>query len=179
MAKKRRKMLIVDGYNVLRSGQRYVHMRHNPDYTHVPYNAVREALISDVAAYAGTEYKAVIVFDAAENPESAGKTQNIGGVKVIFSPHGVSADHVIEKTAHDAAEKGLEVIVVTSDAAIQDAVFGGGVDRMSANGFSREMEMLKEDTRLDEAPKVARKMTVSDRLDPSTLAKLKALRDGK
>lgn len=34
MAKKRNKLLIVDGYNVLRSGQRYVHMRREEDYTH-------------------------------------------------------------------------------------------------------------------------------------------------
>lgn len=49
MAKKRNKLLIVDGYNVLRSGQRYVHMRREEDYTHETFNKVREALISDVA----------------------------------------------------------------------------------------------------------------------------------
>ena len=53
MAKKRNKLLIVDGYNVLRSGQRYVHMRREEDYTHETFNKVREALISDVAAFAG------------------------------------------------------------------------------------------------------------------------------
>ena len=77
MAKKRNKLLIVDGYNVLRSGQRYVHMRREEDYTHETFNKVREALISDVAAFAGTEYKAIIVFDGADNPESAGKTERI------------------------------------------------------------------------------------------------------
>lgn len=51
MAKKRNKLLIVDGYNVLRSGQRYVHMRREEDYTHETFNKVREALISDVAAF--------------------------------------------------------------------------------------------------------------------------------
>lgn len=53
MAKKRNKLLIVDGYNVLRSGQRYVHMRREEDYTHETFNKVREALISDVAALRG------------------------------------------------------------------------------------------------------------------------------
>ena len=95
MAKKRNKLLIVDGYNVLRSGQRYVHMRREEDYTHETFNKVREALISDVAAFAGTEYKAIIVFDGADNPESAGKTERIGGVKVVFSPYGSSADKVM------------------------------------------------------------------------------------
>ena len=179
MAKKRNKLLIVDGYNVLRSGQRYVHMRREEDYTHETFNKVREALISDVAAFAGTEYKAIIVFDGADNPESAGKTERIGGVKVVFSPYGSSADKVIEKIAYDARENRLEVMVVTSDATIQDTVFGGGVDRMSADGFSHEMGEYYEDARLDDSPKVARKNTVAERIPADTLARLKALRDGR
>ena len=120
------KILIVDGYNVLRSGSRYRSMRHAPDYTFEKYNQVREALISDVAAFAGSEYRSVtVVFDGGDNPESAGKTQRIGVVKVVFSPYGSSADKVIERLAHDAREKNFEVLVVTSDATIQDTVFGG------------------------------------------------------
>ncbi len=179
MAKKRNKLLIVDGYNVLRSGQRYVHMRRDADYTHDRFNKVREALISDVAAFAGSEYKAVIVFDAADNPESAGKSERIGGVKVVFSPYGSSADKVIEKMSHDAREERIEVMVVTSDATIQDTVFGGGVDRMSANGFSLEMEDLGTEAKRDSTIEVHRRATVADRIDASTLEKLKALRDGK
>lgn len=179
MAKKRKKMLIVDGYNVLRSGQRYVHMRKDPDYTHVTYNKVREALISDVASFAGTEYRAVIVFDAGDNNESAGKSQTIGGVKVVFSPYGSSADKVIEKLAHDYSRERFEVLVVTSDATIQDTVFGGGVDRMSANGFSLEIESMNTDVALDKKIVTKRKATIADRISPEALEKLKALRDGK
>ena len=114
MPDKRTKILIVDGYNVLRSGSRYRSMRHAPDYTFEKYNQVREALISDVAAFAGSEYRSVtVVFDGGDNPESAGKTQRIGVVKVVFSPYGSSADKVIEKLAHDAREKNFEVLVVT------------------------------------------------------------------
>ena len=54
VAKKRNKLLIVDGYNVLRSGSRYLHMRNREDFTYEKFNMVREALISDVAAYAGS-----------------------------------------------------------------------------------------------------------------------------
>lgn len=179
MARKRNQLLIVDGYNVLRSGQRYVHMRRQDDYTVEKYNNVREALISDVAAFAGSEYRAIIVFDGADNPESAGKTQRVGGIKIMFSPFGSSADKVIEKLAHDAREQHVEVMVVTSDASIQDAVFGGGVDRMSANGFSLEMDDLSEDARIDSTTQVSQKNTVADRLNPDVLAKLQALRDGK
>ena len=71
----------------------------------------------------------------------------------------------------------IETLVVTSDATIQGTVFGGGVDRMSAEGFCCEMGMYYTEVRLDESPKVARKNTVAERIDGATLAKLKALRD--
>ena len=71
----------------------------------------------------------------------------------------------------------VEVMVVTSDASIQDAVFGGGVDRMSANGFSLEMDDLADEADRDSSLQVSRKNTVADRLNPEVLAKLKAMRD--
>ena len=67
----------------------------------------------------------------------------------MFSPAGQSADKVIEKLAHDARERMVETLVVTSDATIQDTVFGGGVDRMSANGFSYEVGEYYDQARLD------------------------------
>lgn len=175
---KRTKILIVDGYNVLRSGSRYRSMRQQPDYTFEKYNQVREALISDVAAFAGSEYQSItVVFDAAENAESAGKVQKVGRVKVMFSPYGSTADKVIEKLAHDAREANYEVLVVTSDATIQDTVFGGMVTRMSANGFSNEVDDLHDEAKVDGQARTKRKATVADRLDGDVVDKLKALRD--
>ena len=177
MAKQRKKLLIVDGYNVLRSGSRY---RNAPDedYTDDTFNAAREMLINVVVNYAGGDYKAVIVFDGAKNAFSNGEAETVGGVRIVFSPAGQSADKVIEKLAHDARVRNVETMVVTSDATIQDTVFGGGIDRMSANGFSREVGMYYEDVHLDETPKVALKRTLGDRIKPDILEKLKAMRDG-
>lgn len=178
MAKQRKKMLLVDGYNVLRSGNRYRDAFLHPDYTDDAFNAARERLINDVVSYAGRDYKAVIVFDGADNQYSTGEVQSIGGVRIMFSPAGQSADKVIEKLAHDARLRQVECLVVTSDATIQDTVFGFGIDRMSANGFSREVGTYYEEARLDETPKVAKKRTLADRIDPDVRAKLIALRDG-
>ena len=179
MAKQRKRLLIVDGYNVLRSGSRYRWQpRADEDYTDDFFNAARDRLINDVVNYAGRDMGAIIVFDAADNELSEGSRTKIGGVQVIFSPAGQSADKVIEKLAHDARERQVETLVVTSDATIQDTVFGGGIDRMSANGFSREVGMYYEDVHLDETPKVALKRTLGDRIKPDVLEKLKAMRDG-
>ena len=180
MAVSRNKLLIVDGYNVLRSGSRYIHLRENPDYTDDVLNVSREALIDDVIAYMGRDYAdGVIVFDGGGNEFNSGEEQRVGCVRIVFSPAGSSADRVIEKLAHDARVRGWEVMVVTSDATVQDTVFGGGVDRMSSNGFSQEVERLRDEIALDEHPKPARKATVADRIDADTLAKLKAIRDGR
>ena len=175
----RKRLLIVDGFNVLRSGSRYKNMALDlPDYDHDWFNRAREMLVNDVVNYAGREYQATIVFDGGGNVESTGSSQIVGGVRVMFSASGTSADKVIEKLSHEGRENGYEVLVVTSDATIQDTVFGFGVDRMSAEGFSIEVDRYYHDAVLDETPKVSHKRTVADRIDSETLAKLKALRDG-
>lgn len=179
MAKHRNKLLIVDGYNVLRSGARYQDAFNDPDYTDDAFNAAREQLINDVVNYAGRDMRAIVVFDGGGNEYSTGEVETVGGVRIMFSPAGHSADKVIEKLAHDARERNVEVMVVTSDATIQNSVFGQGVDRMSANGFSREMGRYYHEATLDETPKVAEKRTLADRISPEARAKLEALRDSK
>ena len=174
--------MLVDGYNVLRSGSRYRDMRNpgpNPDYDTDSFNRAREALIDDVVMYAGRDFEAIIVFDGADNEYSDGSFEKIAGVRIMFSRAGDSADKVIEKLAWDARARGIETMVVSSDAAIQNTVFGGGVDRMSANGFSLEMEDLGDEAKRDRTLEVHRRSTVAERINPDTLAKLKALRDGK
>ena len=178
MPMKRKRMLIVDGFNVLRSGSRYKNVSLNmPDYEHDWLNRAREMLINDVVHFAGRDWAATIVFDGGGNVESNGEEQVVGGVKVVFSPSGTSADSVIEKLAHEARDHEFEVMVVTSDATVQDTVFGLGVDRMSAEGFSIEIDRYYHDAAIDESPKTVIKRTVAERIDSETLAKLKALRD--
>ena len=75
MVRQRKKMLIVDGYNVLRSGYRYRAVNEE-DYTDDFFNKARETLINDVVNFAGREYKAVIVFDGAKNQFSEGASRN-------------------------------------------------------------------------------------------------------
>lgn len=179
MAKHRNKLLIVDGYNVLRSGARYKDAFSDPDYTDDAFNTAREQLINDVVNYAGRDMRAIVVFDGGGNQYSTGEAETVGGVRIMFSPAGTSADKVIEKLAHDARERNVEVMVVTSDATVQNATFGLGVDRMSANGFSREVGRYYHEATLDETPKVAEKRTLADRISADTRAKLEALRDGK
>ena len=102
MAKQRKKILLVDGYNVLRSGSRYQEAFAHPDYTDDAFNTARERLINDVINFAGREYKAVIVFDGGDNQFSTGEVETIGGVRIMFSPAGQSADKVIDGNIEEA-----------------------------------------------------------------------------
>jgi predicted RNA-binding protein with PIN domain len=182
MASQRKRLLIVDGYNVLRSGERYQRLLSrdpgpNPDYDDDAFNRAREMLINDVVSYAGRDARAVIVFDGNRPPEQRGEDQYVAGVRIVFSTAGSSADKVIEKLSREAREKGIETMVVTSDATIQNTVFGLGVDRMSANGFGHAVDVSIHEYELDRTPEVKAKYTLGDRLDASTAAKLAALRD--
>lgn len=176
MAKQRKKLLIVDGYNAIRSGSRYQSIN-LPDFTDDYFNVARQRLLNDVIDYAGRGMEAIIVYDAADRKGDASKSETVGGVRVMFSAVGQTADHLIEKLAHDARERGVETLVVTSDATIQDTVFGGGVDRMSAEGFCQELGSMADDRKESDTVAVSRKNTIASRISPETLEKLKQLRD--
>jgi predicted RNA-binding protein with PIN domain len=176
MAYVRRRLLVVDGYNVLRSGSRYVDAP-KPDWTDDYFNAAREMLLKDVINFAGRNTQAAIVYDGAGSGRKVASEETVGGVRVIFSPAGQSADKLIEKMAYDARERGIEVTVVSSDARIQETVFGGGVDRMSAEGFSRAAAVEDVARAEDAHPARTSKNTIAGRVSAETVEKLRALRD--
>ncbi len=138
------KLLIVDGYNVLRSTKAY------SDLADRDFESARARLVDDVAAVAQGDYEAIIVFDGASNPHSDGSPHAVAGVTVIFSAWGVDADSVIEKLARGARDQGREVMVATSDATMQWTVMGSGVTRMSAaelvRGLDDDIDEMSEHT---------------------------------
>jgi predicted RNA-binding protein with PIN domain len=162
------RVLLVDGYNVLRSSGAYSHLTaETPDHTHDAFNRARQTLISDVATFAGRDFEATVVFDGGGNPASTGEPRIIAGVAVVFSPAGTSADSVIEGLARAAVEKGREVLVVTSDAATQWTVLGKKVTRMSAAGFVDEMTGVHQEVR-EVAERQGGKRTFAERIDSAT-----------
>ncbi|MDR2493425.1 MAG: NYN domain-containing protein [Coriobacteriales bacterium] len=170
------RILVVDGYNVLRSSGMY-DGDGQADFSHEHYNKSREALISDVAVFAHRRFVATVVFDGGGNPSSTGNTADVAGVRVVFSAAGVSADTVIEEEARAAADDGHEVLVVTSDAATQWTVFSKKVTRMSALGFADEMRALKTLTHA-ELERTLVKRTLGERLDETTRERLARMARG-
>lgn len=133
------KILIVDGYNVLRSGHAYIDVAGTSpnfeDWTSDDYNKARAALLNDIALYVDKSTEAYVVFDAKANKYGKNKRQSFGKIHVIFSPFGKSADTVIESLCHDAYERGYKITVVTNDRVISDTVFRHEVTLMGTKTF--------------------------------------------
>lgn len=150
------RVLLVDGYNVLRQVEPYRVI------AETDVDAARTTLVSDVAAYAQGSWDATVVFDGGGNRHSDGRVHRMPGVDVIFSRFGIDADSVIESLARDARERGDEAVVVTSDAQLQWTVMGGAVTRLSAAGFGEEVRSNEGEWR-DHAPSGSSKSTIEER----------------
>lgn len=166
------KVLLVDGYNVIRQTSPYCDLAETDEF-----ELARDALVSDVASFAGGEWDATIVFDGGNNPLSGGDANSYLGVTVIFSACGTEADHVIEALAHEARARGDEVEVVSSDAQTQWAVMGAKVARRSAAEFANQMrdegvELLADHGGSGFASRV------EDRIEPSVRERLERLARG-
>ena len=173
-----RELLVVDGYNIIHSDTRYERLifdRSDDPYSRDVYDAARTALIADVAAFAQSRYEPVIVFDGAGNVNTDRPNLPQAGVRIEFSPTGVSADTIIQRLCTDARERGRACSVVTSDGTIQATVMGKGVTRISARMFLGEVKQVDADVaEVEEAPQI--KLTLGSRLSPEARAKLDALR---
>lgn len=153
------KVLLVDGYNVIRCTPPY------RDLAEDDLASAREALVSDIAAYAQGEWEATVVFDGGGNPHSDGLAHHLLGITVVFSRHGTSADTVVEGLARAARVRGDHVDVVTSDAQTQWTVMGAKVARRSAAEFSAELRMGEAEWR-EQNPSGTATSRLEDRIDP-------------
>jgi predicted RNA-binding protein with PIN domain len=160
-----RRVLLVDGYNVIRSTPPYRELADRD------LESVRVALVSDVAAFAGDEWEATVVFDGGNNIHSTGEMHATAGIGVVFSRHGSDADSLIESLARTAREQGRTVEVVTSDAQTQWAVFGRGVARRSSAEFASELRADQAEWR-EHSPSGSSKSTIEDRIDIAVREKL-------
>lgn len=175
----KKELLVVDGYNVIHATPKYerlIESRGDHPFSSDVYERARTALIGDVAAFAGRQYEAVIVFDAAGNVSVDRPNLPQGGVRIEFSPTGVTADTVIQNLCVEARNQGRSCSVVTSDSMIQATVMGSGVTRISARMLVEEIADMHRDFERTRDEQVDIKLTLGSRLSPESLAKLQALR---
>ena len=177
-ARGQRELLVVDGYNIIHATPKYERLvfdRGDHPYSDDRYDSARIALIADVAAFAQGSYEAVIVFDGAGNLNPDRPNLPQAGIRIEYSPTGVSADTVIQRLCTEAREQGRACSVVTSDGTIQATVMGKGVARISARMLVEEIDQIDHEIERvqEEAPNM--KFTLGSRLSPEVRAKLAAM----
>ena len=180
-------LLLVDGYNVIGADPRYqavvdehagagaladVASLSRDPYGHDPFDSARYQLAYDVATYAQGRYEAVVVFDAAGNLSDHRPSFSPGGVRMVFSRTGESADTVIERYATRARNQGREVLLVTSDNAIRATVGGIPVTCISSRLLAHDMAVTNSEVRVAQEERSHMRMTLEDRLDPAARERL-------
>jgi uncharacterized protein len=132
--------LIVDGYNVIHAWPRLLQVLRERGL-----EDARRALVQALAEYASqTDSEVTVVFDAHSRPATRDPVEVVDRVTVRYGTRTASADHVIERLAHEAARRGdaHSVIVATGDR-LQRAMVGAmGVATLSPRALEAEVERV-------------------------------------
>ena len=121
--------IIVDGYNLI---------RRSPELSALDREDLekgREGLLGLLVSYQHlTGHRITVVFDGREAGFPVEHQQKVGGVSVIFSKRGESADAVIIRLSSSGA------VVVTSDRPLREAAERAGAFSIEAEVFLTKVE---------------------------------------
>lgn len=127
--------LVIDGYNLImrKSGNGFADLEEQ-----------REILITQLQTYKKVRrVKVTVVFDASGRPGLSRDAENIGGIRVMYSPSGVEADALIKKIAKEKRE-GATIVTSDNDLANYSRAVGAVV--VSTEEFRNLLEIaLYED----------------------------------
>ena len=179
MGRVRRRLLIVDGYNVMNAWKGAMKGKDGEAIADA-----RDKLIARLEDYAGySGQKIIVVFDAWQSDRKKRTVENTGALEVVFTQHGETADHYIERLCDEYSREvemdRLEIRVATSDSVEQTVVLGRGAVRMSAREMLYEIDAVRREGHGEHEVRKHRKATVMDQLPEEIRAKLEALRRGK
>jgi hypothetical protein len=171
--------LIVDGYNIIHAWPAlHATLRERG------LEDARRQLVSAMAEYAAqTGIAVTVVFDAHARPGALPSTEKLDGVTVLFGSKRATADHVIERAAYKASQRGegADVVVATDDRLERDVVGAMGVATMGARALEAEVARIAGDVghetrRMRDDSK--RSTRVEDSIDPEIRRRLERLRRG-
>ena len=130
-------IMLIDGYNVVHAW---------PELADLAKDNINGAagrlmdIVSDYAGACGTEI--LLVFDAYKVPGHKTEEQIYGNITVIYTKTAETADHYIERYAHENNKK-YEITVVTSDGVEQIIIRGAGSYLMSSRDFYSETKRAR------------------------------------
>ena len=171
----KRRLLLVDGYNVLNAWKGMLAGR--------PLSDARDALLARLHDYAGASgQKVIVVFDAWQSERQQRTVEENGWITVVYTQKGETADHYIERVcdnlAEEAREGRLRLRVATSDGLEQTIVLGRGAERVSARELLYEMEREKGAMGAHSGAQARAKSTLMERLPENVRQSLERMRRG-
>lgn len=173
--REKKRVLIVDGYNVLNAWR---------TAKGKPLADGRDELIDRLKDYAGYSGQEVtIVFDAWQSDRKMRTIESSGPVSVVFTQRGETADHYIERLcdgyAQEVDRERMELRVATSDGVEQTVVLGRGAMRLSARELLSEMDAMRSAGRAHSGAQATRRSSIMDGLSDDVRAKLEQMRRSK
>lgn len=174
MAKSKKEILIVDGYNVINSWENLNTIgREN-------LNDARDKLNVTIVEY--LSYKGIegyVIYDAYNVKASAYRTEKIGNLHIVYTKENQTADSYIEKFLNDFEYKRQHIIrVATDDSSIQNIVLGNGGSRISTRELYLDINSSKKNIKSKTLNAPELKTTWDKILDEETLEKLERMRKG-
>ena len=171
----KKRLLIVDGYNVLNAWRSGMDARSLSD--------ARDELAHRLANYAGyTGQKVVLVFDAWMSDRMQRTCEEQGPLTVVFTQKNETADHYIERLCDSYAREveygRLEIEVATSDNVEQTVVLGRGARRVSSRELLMEMDSVRREGAATATAQRRSRSTLMDRLPEDIRRRLDDMRRG-
>ena len=171
----RRRILIVDGYNVINVRK--------PVRESLILEDARRLLTERLHDYAGwTGQQVILVYDAWLSDRMQRSVEKRGALTVVFTMKGETADNYIERLCDEYEEdislRRAEVRVATSDLVEQTVAFGRGAIRLSSRELINEMDAAQESRGGRVSSTTKRTSTVADRLPKDVREKLERMRRG-
>ena len=171
--KRLKKILIVDGYNVINAWEDLKKLsEENLEYAREKLNYV----ISEYAQFKG--YKTIIVYDAYKVKDSVTRYEKIKNLEIVFTKEKETADTYIERYITELGpKKFLDITVATDDIAEQQVVSGKGGNRISTRQLYIEVNnaQVKKQEKIQKTVKNKRN-TLDDFLDKEMIEKLNDMR---
>ena len=136
LTEKKRKMIIVDGYNVIHSWEQL------SEVAAFSLEKARELLADIISNYvAFTKTELTLVYDAYLVKNGAGSDTAKNGFRTVFTAENETADAFIEKMMQKLGPN-YNIRVVTGDRLLQFSAVHSGISRMTAAEFEDEIKRV-------------------------------------
>ncbi len=133
--------LLVDGYNIIFAWEDLSRLARES------LDAARAALINALCNYQGVKgCRLTLVFDAYRVRDNLGTQVREGGIDIIYTKEGETADMYIERVSYELSRT-HRVKVATSDGLEQILTLGHGAQRLSAADLRRELDAVNSQIR--------------------------------